>query len=110
MVRAVASSPDRVVCVVGLAGAGKTTARRAVADAFRRDGITSRSAPPLRRRRREARRRDRHPRDTLHRLLAGAQQRSPSAASSSSTRPAMAETRILAPLLERVEHAQAKAS
>ena len=46
MVRAVASSPDRVVCVVGLAGAGKTTALAALADAFRRDGYVAIGAAP----------------------------------------------------------------
>ena len=39
MLEAVATSPDRVVCVVGLAGAGKTTATRALADAFRAAGV-----------------------------------------------------------------------
>src|SRR5919109_5274258 len=39
MLRAVASSKDCVVCLVGLAGSGKTTATRAVADAFRAAGV-----------------------------------------------------------------------
>src|SRR5712691_12632320 len=39
MLRAVAGSPDTVVCVIGLAGAGKTTATLAVSEAFRAAGI-----------------------------------------------------------------------
>ena len=86
MVRAVAASTDRVVCVVGLAGAGKTTATRAVAEAFA-DGRHRRARRgAVRRRRREAPGRDRHPSTTLHRLLAETISRRLRA--SSSTRPA----------------------
>src|SRR6266542_2383906 len=47
MLRAVGSSPDRVVCVVGHAGSGKTTALAALADAYQRDGhVVLRAAPP----------------------------------------------------------------
>ena len=42
MVRAVATSPSRVVCVVGLAGAGKTTATRR-----RRPGLRATPASPV---------------------------------------------------------------
>ena len=61
MVHAAASSPERVVCVVGHAGAGKTTALAALADAYRRDGYVGDRRRTLGRRRREPRRRDRHP-------------------------------------------------
>jgi hypothetical protein len=46
MLRAAASSPDRVVCVVGQAGAGKTTALAALADAFQRNGFVAIGAAP----------------------------------------------------------------
>ena len=46
MLRTVASSPDRVVCLVGRAGSGKTTATRAVADAFRAAGVPVLGAAP----------------------------------------------------------------
>ena len=61
MLRAVASSPDRVVCVVGHAGAGKTTALAALTDAFQGDGYVAIGAAPSRGCRRESRRRNRHP-------------------------------------------------
>ena len=63
MLRAVASSPDRVICVVGHAGSGKTTATRAVADAFRAARVSGDRRRSFRHRGREAARRDRHPRD-----------------------------------------------
>src|SRR6266508_2789407 len=46
MLEAVASSRDRVVCVVGHAGAGKTTALAALADAYRHDGYVAIGAAP----------------------------------------------------------------
>jgi conjugative relaxase-like TrwC/TraI family protein len=46
MVRAVAASRDPVVCVVGHAGSGKTTALAALADCFRRDGYVAIGAAP----------------------------------------------------------------
>jgi conjugative relaxase-like TrwC/TraI family protein len=46
MVRAVSASPDRVVCVVGHAGAGKTAALGALAEAFRREGYLTLGAAP----------------------------------------------------------------
>ena len=74
MVAAVASSPERVVCVVGHAGAGKTTALAALADAFQRDGSRRDRRRALRRRRREPRDETGMPSGTLHRLLAQARQ------------------------------------
>ena len=61
MLRAVASRPDRVICVVGLAGSGKT-ATRAVADAFRAARVPVLGAAPQASRPRSCRR-DRHPLD-----------------------------------------------
>ena len=46
LLHSVCSSTDRVVCVVGRAGAGKTTALAAVAEAFRRDGFVAIGAAP----------------------------------------------------------------
>ena len=46
MVRAVVSSRERVVCVVGRAGSGKTTALATAAEAFRRDGFAVIGAAP----------------------------------------------------------------
>ena len=46
MVREVVTSPSRVVCVVGLAGAGKTTATHAVAQVFAQAGIPVLGAAP----------------------------------------------------------------
>jgi conjugative relaxase-like TrwC/TraI family protein len=46
MVCAVASSRERVVCVVGHAGAGKTSALAALADAYQRDGNVTLGAAP----------------------------------------------------------------
>ena len=46
MVREVTTSPSRVICVVGLAGAGKTTATHAVGQVFRQAGIPVIGAAP----------------------------------------------------------------
>ncbi len=46
MVREVATSPNRVVCVVGLAGAGKTTATHAVAQVLAHVGVDVLGAAP----------------------------------------------------------------
>src|SRR5262249_2119653 len=46
MVREVAASRDRVVCVVGVAGAGKTTAAHALATAFTSSGTDVVGAAP----------------------------------------------------------------
>jgi ABC-type glutathione transport system ATPase component len=60
LVHAVAASPDRVVCVVGHAGSGKTRALAALADSFQREGFLAIGA--ARGGRRESCGRDRHPR------------------------------------------------
>ncbi len=54
-------SPDRVVCVVGVAGAGKTTALHALADAHRDSDIPVLGSGAERPRRRRAPSDDRHP-------------------------------------------------
>src|SRR5207245_855165 len=46
MLRSSAASQDRVVSVIGLAGAGKTTATHALAEAFRVAGVRVLGAAP----------------------------------------------------------------
>jgi hypothetical protein len=105
MLRAVASSPDRVVCVVGLAGSGKTTATRAVAHAFGEAGVPVLGAAPSGIAAEKLQDETGIPSTTLHRLL---QHPLPERCLVVVDEAGMAETRVLAPLLERVEHAQAK--
>ena len=105
MLRAVASSPDRVICVVGLAGSGKTTATRAVADAFRSAGIPVLGAAPTGIAAEKLQDATGVQTTTLHRLL---QQPLPDRSLVVVDEAGMAETRVLGPLLERIEQAQAK--
>ena len=105
MLRAVASSQDRVICVVGHAGSGKTTAARAVADAFRAARVPVIGAAPSGIAAEKLQDETGIPATTLHRLL---QQPLPERCLVVVDEAGMAETRILAPLLERVEHAHAK--
>ena len=105
MLRAIASSPDRVVCVVGLAGSGKTTATRAVAHAFHAGGIPVLGGAPSGIAAEKLQDATNIQSTTLHRLL---QQPLPDRCLVVVDEAGMAETRILAPLLERVEQAQAK--
>src|SRR6266545_332886 len=46
MLRAIAASPERVVCVVGHAGTGKTSALAVLADTFQREGFAVIGAAP----------------------------------------------------------------
>ena len=105
MLRAVASSPDRVVCVVGLAGSGKTTATRAVACAFGEAGVPVLGAAPSGIASEKLQDETGIPSTTLHRLL---QHPLPERCLVVVDEAGMAETRVLAPLLERIEQAQAK--
>ena len=105
MVRQTVSSPDRVVCVVGLAGAGKTTATRAAADAFRAAGVPVIGAAPSGIAAEKLEDETGVASTTLHRLL---QLELPERCVVIVDEAGMAETRVLAPLLERIEQAQAK--
>jgi conjugative relaxase-like TrwC/TraI family protein len=111
MVREVATSSSRVICVVGLAGAGKTTATHAVAQVFGHAGIEVLGAAPSGVAAEKLQDETQIPATTLHRLLD--QGRSggglPSRCVLVIDEAGMAETRILAPVLELVEQANAKA-
>jgi conjugative relaxase-like TrwC/TraI family protein len=111
MGRAVATSPNRVVCVVGPAGAGKTTATHALAEAFQATGIPVLGAAPsgIAAERLEDETGIRS--WTLHRLRADANrgERLPDGCVLIVDEAAMAETRVLAPILAAVEQAGGKA-
>src|SRR6266536_693202 len=111
MVREVATSENRVVCVVGLAGAGKTTATHAVAQVFAHMGIDVLGAAPSGVAAEKLQDETGIPSATLHRLLEHARGQGglPHASVLVVDEAAMAETRVLAPVLELVEHAQGKA-
>jgi conjugative relaxase-like TrwC/TraI family protein len=111
MLRAVASSRDRVVCVVGLAGAGKTTATHAVADAFRAAGIPVVGAAPTGIAAERLQDETGIPSRTLHRLLAEAAREGglPDGCALVVDEAGMAETRVLARVLSLVERAGGKA-
>ncbi len=111
MVREVATSENRVVCVVGLAGAGKTTATHAVAQVFAHAGIDVLGAAPSGVAAEKLQDETGIPSATLHRLLEHARGQGglPHASVLVVDEAAMAETRVLAPVLKLVEHAQGKA-
>lgn len=111
LLREVATSRDRVVSVVGSAGAGKTMAMRAVARAFATGGVPVLGAAPsgiaAERLADETGIRSM----TLHRLLTDASQEGglPRGSVLVVDEAGMAETRVLAPALELVEQAGGKA-
>ncbi|MGH3005673.1 MAG: MobF family relaxase [Gaiellaceae bacterium] len=111
MLRVVASSPDRVVCVVGQAGTGKTTALAAVADAFERNGYVTLGAAPSGVAAANLAAEAGVPSGTLHRLLAEARQRGglPRRCLLIVDEAGMADTRTLTSVLTQVERAQGKA-
>jgi conjugative relaxase-like TrwC/TraI family protein len=111
MLRAVASSPDRVVCVVGHAGSGKTTGLAALADAYQRDAYVAIGAAPSGVAAANLAAETGIPSGTLHRLLAEARQRGglPRHCLLVVDEAGMADTRTLTRALYQVEHAQGKA-
>lgn len=110
MVERSCSSRDRVVCVVGLAGAGKTTATHALARAFERAGVSVIGAAPsgiaAERLGEEAGIRA----TTIHALL-GELRREPLRGGPVVVvdEASMADTRTLVALLEQVERSNGKA-
>ena len=111
MVHAAASSPERVVCVVGEAGAGKTTALAALADAYRRDGHVAIGAAPSGVAAANLAAETGMPSGTLHHLLAQARQQGglPRGCLLVVDEAAMADTRTLTRALFEVERAEGKA-
>jgi len=111
MIREVATTPSRVVCVVGLAGAGKTTATHAVAQVFQHAGVDVLGAAPSGVAAEKLEDETGIPSATLHRLLAHAAQEGglPRGSVLVIDEAAMAETRVLAPVLGLVERAEGKA-
>jgi conjugative relaxase-like TrwC/TraI family protein len=111
MIREAATSPNRVVCVVGLAGAGKTTATHAVAQVFAQAGIEVLGAAPSGVAAEKLQDETGVRATTLHRLLEVARATGglPSRSVLVVDEAGMAETRVLAPVLELVEQANGKA-
>jgi hypothetical protein len=111
MLHAAASSPDRVVCVVGHAGAGKTTALAALADAYQRDGHVAIGAAPSGIAAANLAAETGIPTGTLHRLLAETRQWGglPRGCLLVVDEAAMADTRTLTRVLLQVEQAEGKA-
>jgi conjugative relaxase-like TrwC/TraI family protein len=111
MVRTAAISGDRIVAVVGPAGAGKTAATYLAAQTFRAAGIPVLGAAPSGIAAERLQDEAGIPSATLHRLLTAAEHEGglPSGSVLVVDEAGMAETRILAPVLELVEQAEGKA-
>jgi conjugative relaxase-like TrwC/TraI family protein len=111
LVRQACLPPDRIVCVVGVAGAGKTTALGVLADAFAEAGIPVLGAAPSGRAADELAAATGIRSATLHRLLLDARREGglPRGSVLVVDEAGMAETRVLAPLLRLVDEAGGKA-
>ena len=109
MLQAVCSSPDRVACVVGRAGAGKTSVLAAVAEAFARDGVRVLGAAPSGLAAEQLTAAG-IPSGTLHRLLAERESRGglPRRCVVVVDEAGMADTRTLGRVLSLVERAEGK--
>jgi conjugative relaxase-like TrwC/TraI family protein len=105
MLRAVAGSVNRVVCVVGLAGSGKTTATRAVNEAFLAARVPIVGAAPSGVAADKLQDETGIHSTTLHGLL---KEELPVGCLVVVDEAGMAETRVLAPLLDRVDQANGK--
>ncbi|HEV7564530.1 MAG TPA: MobF family relaxase [Microbacteriaceae bacterium] len=110
MVRQAATSIDRVVVVVGAAGAGKTTATAALGRALHADGLHVVGAAPSGAAAEKLRDETGITSMTLHRLLDDSRRDGglPHRSVVIVDEAGMAETRILAPLLAEVERADGK--
>jgi conjugative relaxase-like TrwC/TraI family protein len=110
LVHAAACRSDRVVCIVGVAGSGKTLALRALADAYRDIDVEVLGAAPSGRAADELEAATGIPSRTLHRLLLDTQRDGglPDRCVLVVDEAGMAETRVLAPLLQAVERAEGK--
>lgn len=110
LVHEAACRSDRIVCVVGVAGSGKTLALRAFADAYRGIDTTVLGAAPSGRATDELQAATGIPSRTLHRLLLEAHRDGglPHRCVLVVDEAGMAGTRILAPLLHAVDRAQGK--
>ncbi|MBA3330671.1 MAG: relaxase domain-containing protein [Actinobacteria bacterium] len=111
LVRAACTRPDRIVCVLGVAGSGKTTALRALGELCREDGVPVLGAAPSGRAADELAAATGITTSTLHRLLLDASRHGglPERCLLVVDEAGMAETRALAPLLRLVEEAGGKA-
>lgn len=111
LVREACLSSDRVVCAVGVAGSGKTTALRALDAAYREAGIPVLGAAPSGRAADELATAADIRSTTIHRLLLDAQHEGglPRGCVLVIDEAGMAETRVLAPLLRLVDDAGGKA-
>jgi len=107
----VVTSRNRIICVVGLAGAGKTTATNAVAQVFAEAGVGVLGAAPSGVAAEKLQDETGIPATTLHRLLDEARAGGglPRGSALVIDEAAMVETRILGPVLTLVEQANAKA-
>jgi ATP-dependent exoDNAse (exonuclease V) alpha subunit len=111
LVETAALSPDRVVCAVGAAGAGKTTALRALGVALTRSGVPVLGAAPSGRAAEELQQATDIRATTLHAVLAEARASGglPRGCVLIIDEAGMAETRVLGPALRLVEEAGGKA-
>jgi conjugative relaxase-like TrwC/TraI family protein len=103
--------PGRVLCIAGAAGSGKTTALRVLADAYRESDLLVLGAAPSGRAADELQGATGVPSSTLHRLLLDAHRVGglPRGTVLVVDEAGMAETRILAPVLDLVERAEGRA-
>jgi conjugative relaxase-like TrwC/TraI family protein len=103
--------PGRVLCISGAAGAGKTTALRVLAEAYRESETPVLGAAPSGRAADELQSATGVRSSTLHRLLLDAYREGglPRGGVLLVDEASMAETRVLAPVLELVQEAEGRA-
>ncbi len=103
--------PGRVLCIAGGAGAGKTTALRVLAEAYRESETPVLGTAPSGRAAEELQAATDIQSSTLHRLLLEAHREGglPRGCVLFVDEAGMAETRVLAPVLELVERAEGRA-